>query len=309
MGLKAVHHIHLCSRDVDGTLAFARDFGLVPVALDGGIHYLRGAGSQPYLVSVERADASGMGALAFEVDAEQDLENAVRNLGATPIRPLARPGGGVGVSLRDPDGNVVELVHGVAMREPDVLTGQIVLNQATDKPRRGVFQTKTPAGPPQLVRLGHVGIFTTNMAAMHEWYTKVLGLLASDLAWAGAPQNRVAGFYRLDRGAEFVDHHSVALFGLGRKGIHHLSFEVQNPEVQFTSHRWLASRSYESIWGVGRHPKGSHVFDVWRDPAGFRFETFSDTDLLNASMATDEFPIESMQMDLWIDRSFEPYFA
>ena len=47
MGLKAVHHIHLRSRDVSGTLAFARDFGLVPVAESGGVTYLRGAGPRP----------------------------------------------------------------------------------------------------------------------------------------------------------------------------------------------------------------------------------------------------------------------
>lgn len=58
-----------------------------------------------------------------------------------------------------------------------------------------------------------------------------------------------------------------------------------------------------------RHPLGSHVFDVWKDPDGFRYETFSDTDLLNASTQTGLHAIQDMEMDLWSDRDVEFNFA
>jgi catechol 2,3-dioxygenase-like lactoylglutathione lyase family enzyme len=272
--------------------------------------YLRGAGSHPYLAVLEQSDRSALAGIAFEVDAADDLQRAIDLHGATAVTALDAPGGGLAVSLRDPEGIAIHLVHGIEPRAADRLANTLTLNQGYEnKPRRGAFQAKAPLGPPPLLRLGHVGLFTGNLAASREWYARVLGLLPSDLMYAGQPDNVVAGFFRLNRGEEFVDHHTLALFGMGSRGVHHLSFEVENSEVQFMTHRWLASKGYESIWGVGRHPKGSHVFDVWRDPSGFRFETFSDTDLLDASQAAEPIPIQAAQMDLWSDRSFEPYFA
>ena len=75
------------------------------------------------------------------------------------------------------------------------------------------------------------------------------------------------------------------------------------------AHRWLTRRQRTEIWGVGRHPLGSHVFDIWKDPNGFRYETFSDTDLLDASAITGLHAIQDMEMDLWSDRNVEIYFA
>jgi len=310
MAIRALHHVCLRARDLDGTRRFGEAFGLIPVAEIRGKVYLRGAGARAYLVTLEAADSSSLGSIAFETDSVEDLHNAIRQHGATPIRELGSPAGGVAVSLRDPEGVTIDLVHGVEPRAPDPVQNTLTLNQGYEnKPRRGEFQVKAPLGPPQLLRLGHVGLFTSNAAACSDWYGQVLGLIPSDLMYAGSPDNIVAGFFRINRGDEYVDHHTIALFGMGSRGVHHMSFEVENAEVQFMAHRWLVSKGYESIWGVGRHPRGSHVFDVWRDPSGFRFETFSDTDLLNATEPTDRLPIESQQMDLWTDRSYEPYFA
>jgi catechol 2,3-dioxygenase-like lactoylglutathione lyase family enzyme len=310
MPLKALHHVFLRARDLPGSRTFVEAFGLIPVAEQEGKLYFRGAGPQAYLLTLEPAASSSIGAIAFEVDSVEDLNRAVREHGASPVRALRSPGGGMAVSLRDPEGITIDLVHGISSRTADPLSATLTLNQGYDnKPRRGTYQAKTPLGPAQLTRLGHVGLFTGNIAGCTQWYEQVLGLLPTDLIYAGSPHNVLAAFYRLNRGTDFVDHHTLVLFGMGSRGVHHVSFEVENAEVQFVSHRWLASRGYESIWGVGRHPKGSHVFDVWRDPSGFRFETFSDTDLLNAAHPPDRVPVESMQMDLWRDRSYEPYFA
>ena len=60
---------------------------------------------------------------------------------------------------------------------------------------------------------------------------------------------------------------------------------------------------------VGRHPHGSHVFDVWRSPDDARFETFSDTDLFQASDGTNLHDISTVIMDEWLDDGPERYFA
>jgi hypothetical protein len=101
----------------------------------------------------------------------------------------------------------------------------------------------------------------------------------------------------------------VALMQDERGGCHHISFEVQDYEAQNRTHRFLKRQHYESIWGVGRHPHGSHVFDVWRSPDGARFETFSDTDLFRASDGTNLHDISTVIMDEWVDDGPERYFA
>lgn len=308
--IKGLHHIRLVAADFAGGVSFAKDFGLMEADVRGGRAYLRGVGASAYSLVVEDGEQSAFAALAFEVDDPFDLENAVARHGASAPEQLHGPGGGVSVTLRDPDGNSIQLVHGIAPRERDVLRAPLLLNQGYDKVRVGPVQEKSPLGPPQLLRLGHVGLFITDWRASDAWYRDVLGLLPSDLSYVETTDNVVGGFYRLNRGAEHVDHHVVGMFQFpGKRGLHHLSFEVPNLEDQFVAHRWLTQRQRDSIWGVGRHPLGSHVFDVWRDPNGFRFETFSDTDLLDASSAPGIHDVKDMEMDLWSDRDVHIYFA
>jgi catechol 2,3-dioxygenase-like lactoylglutathione lyase family enzyme len=310
MAIKGLHHIHLVVGDLPGGIAFAKDFGLIEASADSTRSYLRGVGKAAYSVLLEKGSESQFAGLAFEVDDEADLEAAVVRHGASSPVALTGPGGGKSVSLCDPNGFNILLVHGIENRQADPLPTPMVLNQGYEKVRVGTVQSKPPLGPPPLMRLGHVGIYIQDWAVSDAWYREVLGMIPSDLMYAGSEDHKVGGFYRLNRGEEHVDHHTVGMFGLpGKQGLHHLSFEVTNPETQFMAHRWLAQRGREEIWGVGRHPLGSHVFDVWRDPNGFRYETFSDTDLLDASVPTGLHSIANMEMDIWSDRNVEIYFA
>lgn len=305
MPLVGLHHVHLKVRDLAATLAFCEDFGLYPMSTQDGRHYLRGVGTASYNLVLEQAAESSLASIAFQVDGEADLLRS----GASTIESLNGPGGGRGTTLFDPNGLAVQLVTSVATREADPPQPLMAHNQGTEKQRRGSAQYQPPLGPPPLLRLGHVGLFIADWKATDLWYREVLGLIPSDLLFAGPPENVVGGFYRIDRGDEWVDHHVVAFFQMGQPGLHHLSFEVPNPETQFLAHRWMTKRQHESVWGVGRHPLGSHVFDVWRDPSGNRFETFSDTDLCDASIPTSRHPIVEAQMDLWSDRDVQAYFS
>ena len=309
MSLTGLHHVHLRVPDLAASRGFAADFGLIEEAEVDGRIYLRGSGSAAYHLILEAADTPALAGLALEVDSRADLDAAVRDNGASAVAPLRGPGGGESVSLTDPEGNTIHLVHGVRQRKADQLHPDLILNFGQEKQRRGPSQNIPPAGAAQIMRLGHVGLFVRDTKACDDWYRRVLGLLPSDLMYAGDPDHVVAGFYRIDRGKEWVDHHTIAFFGMGKSDLHHISFEVQNSEVQFLAHRWLAKKGHNPVWGVGRHPKGSHIFDVWRDPSGYRFETFSDTDLCTADRPADIFPIQEAEMDMWSDRNFEAYFA
>jgi catechol 2,3-dioxygenase-like lactoylglutathione lyase family enzyme len=310
MRINAIHHVRFAVRDLDRQDTFARDFGLMPVERSNDCLVMRTCGGDSFAYIAERGDRDRFIGLAFEVEDEASLDEAVAELGAKESAALSLPGGGRSVSLIDPDGNEIMLVHGNVRRDADEAYPELMHNTPFRKERFGRNQHPREIGPARLWRLGHVGLFVKSFRASAAWYAETLGLIGSDIYHVpGQPQAQIVGFFRLDRGEEYVDHHVVALMQDERGGCHHISFEAQDYEAQNRTHRFLKRQSYESIWGVGRHPHGSHVFDVWRGPDGARFETFSDTDLFRASDGTNLHDISTVVMDEWVDDGPERYFA
>jgi catechol 2,3-dioxygenase-like lactoylglutathione lyase family enzyme len=307
--ISRLHHIRLCVRNLAESLQFARHFGFVDAQRDDSGLYLRGAGADTYQVVLEGGREPRLLAIGFVVASAADLDVAIRDHGATPVVALKGPGGGRAVSLTDPEGRTVLLIADIEQRRPDALRAPLVINHGDTRERLGAGQQTRELGPAQLLRIGHVGLGVVNYPACHQFYTQVLGLLPSDLMYAGAPENLACGFYRVDRGSAYVDHHSIVLFGSDVSSLHHMSFEVQDAESQFIAHRWMLKNGQQPIWGVGRHPLGSHVFDLWRDPNGFRFETFTDTDMLTADKPPGLHSILSAEMDLWSNDTHDRYFA
>jgi hypothetical protein len=83
-------------------------------------------------------------------------------------------------------------------------------------------------------------------------------------------------------GQTFVDHHSVALIGIGRTGFDHMAFEVLDFDDLMVGNRHLLGQNrWTHSWGVGRHFEGSQIFDYWRDPFGNKIEHWTDGDLVN----------------------------
>ncbi|GAM86920.1 hypothetical protein ANO11243_049410 [Dothideomycetidae sp. 11243] len=100
----------------------------------------------------------------------------------------------------------------------------------------------------------------------------------------GNPSLDVAIFFKLDRGATFVDHHCF-LVARGEPHsqtiVHHSSFEVEDIDTQFMGHQWLRDKGYGLVWGIGRHVHGSQVFDYWYDTSRFIIEHYADGDVVN----------------------------
>lgn len=311
MRLKALHHVSFAVSDLGRQESFAKDFGLVTAQHTETMLAMRTRGGDECTYVARKADEDRFVGLAFEVEGEDCLNAAIRDFGAKEVETLDVPGGGSAVSLNDPDGNEILLVSGSARREAEEpVYEKLVLNTPFCKERFGRSQSAREVGPACLWRLGHIGLFVQNYRESYDWYTKKLGLIASDIYHIpGKPEAEIVAFCRLDRGEEYVDHHVVALMQDERGGCHHISFEAQDFEAQHRTHRFLKRQEYESIWGVGRHPHGSHVFDVWRGPDGARFETFSDTDLFRASDGTNIHDISKVMMDAWLDDGPERYFV
>ncbi len=309
MKLVALHHVHFTVTDLDKTERFASDFGLKTASKTNSRLVMRTIGGDAFSYIADLAPARGFLGLGFSVESEADLEEAVSRHGATSIHTLDTPGGGKGVRLTDPEGLQVDLVAGIAETHLEPLHKPLALNIPSNRSRLNASQNFRPLEPARLFRLGHVGLYVKDLAAMSAWYERVLGLLISDTMYIGDPEKKVTVFFRLNRGEALVDHHSLFLAQADKTDCHHISFEAQDFEAQFTAHRWLKQRGWESNWGVGRHPLGSHIFDVWFDPDRYRFETFSDTDVLDASKPPGNYEATTQDMDLWSSDPPDRYFA
>jgi catechol 2,3-dioxygenase-like lactoylglutathione lyase family enzyme len=310
MKLDRLHHVRVRSSDLQATERFALDFGLLTVSRDDERLVMRTAGGDSFCYIVDRAQNPGLVGFGLEVESESDLDEVVRTSCATIHEENLGSLRWRAARLIDPDGFQVDLVAGLKRDTGAKPAPDLELNSPALRKRLGSGQHKRDLNAPHLFRLGHIGLFVQSFARSAAWYQEKLGLIPSDVYHIpGNPAVRIVGFLRLNRGLEWVDHHVLALFQRDKPDLHHLSFEVQDFETQFMTHRWLQGRGYESVWGVGRHPHGSHVFDVWRDPNGFRLETFSDTDLLNSERPTAVHDISKEKLDIWSSDPPDRYFA
>lgn len=310
MAFTGLHHVRFEATDLDAIEAFASDFGLSVAARSADRLYMRTQGGDACCYIADKADKNRFVGFTFTCDSRADFDRLIDDHGALPPVPLDTPGGGEMVTLTDPNGFTVGAVFGEGRIGASSGAINLAINNTVVRRREGTTQHKHALGPARLNRLGHIGLFVTDFMATAAWYERVFGLIGSDVYHVpNDPAHRIVGFFRLDRGSEWTDHHTVALMQREQPDCHHISFEAQDYEEQFMAHRWLASQGHESIWGVGRHPHGSHVFDVWRDPGGWRFETFSDTDVLNADTPTTYHDIRNVQMDLWSADPPDRYFA
>lgn len=310
MRVSALHHVSFDVTDLGRTEAFAQDFGLITVERRDDRLVMRTGGGDAYSYVARPATQRAFTGIAFEVAGEAELAEAVERHGATPVRDLDLPGGGKAVTLRDPDGLAIDLVTGVKGEPRHAPHPPLMLNTPGNPGRlTDATQPTRKAEPARLHRLGHMAIFCRSFAASFPWYRDVLGLVPSDMMYDRDPDKVVVAFMRINGGETPVDHHTFLLFERGRLDLHHISFEVQDFEEQFMAHRWLGSRGWTPNWGVGRHPLGSHVFDVWLDPDGYRFETFSDTDLVTMKRPTGSYELHETELDIWSSETPERYFA
>lgn len=266
--------------DLDRAEKFLLDFGLLTVSRSADALYMRGTGSDHHIHITERGDDKFL-ALAFSVASEAELRAATTIPGASTVEDIKEAGGGQRVWLSDPDGNRIEIVWGIAKVEP-LPVPRHALNDAQQGLRRAGALMRHQRGPSKALRIAHGVFMSTAPGPMVQWYREHLGLLCSDEVVM--PDGAVGlSFNRLDRGDEYVDHH-VLLVQLGpKRGLNHVSFEIQDVDDLMLGHEHLRLHGYQHVWGVGRHVYGAQIFDYWMDPWGFMYEHWTDTDRVNAS--------------------------
>ncbi len=293
-----VESVRFGAPDLETMRTFLLDFGLREAEATGdGILRMRGTGVAPYIHETEQGDA-GFRCVTLRVGSRADLE-ALAAADGVEIEPATGPGGGEQVVLTDPDGYRVEVVAGKLRAAPLAAAAPQAWNVGEQRDREGVAKRLVSA-PASVLRLGHIVLAVTNMAATWAWWQSRFGLLVSDEVQA--PNGDVAAmFVRCDCGAEAVDHHALnfaAIPGMPAT-FHHAAFEVADLDDLMVGNAFLAERGYVHDWGIGRHILGSQVFDYWKDPFGHRVEHWTDGDYFDASVPPNVADIPTMLGHQW----------
>lgn len=275
-----IAHVKFRAPDLDKMEQFLVDFGLLRAHRDANTLYMHGTGADNYIHVTELGPPEFVG-MAFNAASREDLELLAVLDGVSAIATIDGPGGGEYVRMSDPDGFEVEVVHGIAQRQPTPVKQRFPLNMRSDYRRRGAL-VRYDKLPSHVKRLGHAVIFVTDFKRSYQWYQSRLNFLISDEIVADNDHDRhVSAFLRCDRGDAFVDHHTLLTVERPEAGLNHCAFEVEDYDDLQMGNEYLAQRGYEHYWGVGRHFQGSQIFDYWRDPWGRTHEHWTDGDLLN----------------------------
>ena len=268
--------------DIEKMEQFLVDFGLIPSARTNSTAYFRGTAPDHHFCIVETAPKAGFTGFAFKATSEDDLHRIAKADGASNVEPIDEPGGGKRVRLTDPTGYRIEVVHGIEDLEEIPARAPLTYNMGTDRGRRGPTQ-RPEIGPAHVRRLGHIVLRVGDYWKCHAFYTSLFGMRVSDQIYDGDRENIVVGFLHCDRGEAYTDHHTIGLAARpGPIAIDHSAYEVVDLDDVVLGGRYLETKDYFRSWGVGRHWMGSQIFDYWRGPHGFKFEHWTDGDVVNS---------------------------
>ncbi|KAG0646164.1 Metapyrocatechase 2 [Hyphodiscus hymeniophilus] len=282
INLKRIAHVYYTHKDLEKEHEFLLNFGFSVTKRTENEIYYRGYGEEPFLYCARKGNEDVFGGTGWVVESMDDLELATSLPGATPIHDSDAPGGGKRVTFYDPlDKFPFHLVYGQTPVERTETFPELAYNFPTSKHRPVSKTQRFKRGPAPVHKLGHFGMCVTNYKKAFEFYTSNFNFKPSELVHLPGTEEDITTFMHLDKGDEWVDHHSFFFFEGPKCHVHHSSFEVFDFDIQMLGHTWLTEKKYENCWGVGRHIMGSQIFDYWFDPSRFILEHYVDGDLVN----------------------------
>ncbi|GFG23267.1 metapyrocatechase 2 [Aspergillus udagawae] len=294
-------HMRYQHPDLDAITVFLQDFGMKVVKRTDEEVWYRGYGTDQYVYYARKGAEKEFLGGTFEVESYQDLQRAANLPTGSAIQELKdAPGGGFMVTVKDPEGFPINLIYGQSPAAPGEYPSKLVVNYESDKPRIRHFQ-RFVSGPAAVHKLGHFGLCVQKFQEMVTFYTTTFNLVPSDFLYVekDGKKKNVALFAHIDRGADYVDHHSFFMSMNSTSHIHHCSFEVHDFDTQNLGHQWLAKKGYEPVWGVGRHILGSQLFDYWWDTTGYMIEHYADGDLVSEETPIGYGPAGDESLAVW----------
>jgi catechol 2,3-dioxygenase-like lactoylglutathione lyase family enzyme len=288
-----IAYVRLRVPDLDAMEKYLTDFGLLRSERTADALYMRGTGPSQHVHICEKGDKAGLVGVGLLAAKASDLDALAKAPGASAVHDTGEPGGGRRVTIPDPFGLRVDLVHGLENVEP-IPVPSLGLNLGGRVERRGELK-RLVKGPARVMRLGHVAINLADPDVAFDWYHAHFGMLKTDSI--AMEDFALAHFSRCDRGDEYTDHHTLVFARSfdGSTSLNHASFEVADLDDIWTGHEHLAAGGYRHEWGIARHLLGSQIFDYWRDPFGLIHEHYTDGDLVDAGFTGVKMEMEFSQ--------------
>jgi len=223
------------------------DFSLVESSPEGA--YLT-TGADHHCVVVTRGDTRGRALVGYEI--WEDLDSAQQRLKDAGYEAQRRSDIGPGT----PDVLVLD--------EPGTDTALHLITAQDPSGVRGY----TPLRP---TKLGHVAAFVPALDPMQAFYQDLLGFRWSDT---------IGDFFVFLRCN--ADHHAANFMASAKfQGMHHVAYEMRDPNHLIAMLDHLAKNDYRLHWGPGRHGPGHNLFTYHRDPDGHVIELFTQLDVVH----------------------------
>jgi len=217
-------------------------------------HLFKGYDTESFIhVARQASGKSRFAGAAYVVESASELERAAALRSATgSMQALEGAPGGKIVTLHDPTGHLVHLVHGWTEKpqEPTALE-KLVVNFEDVKPRKGKFQCFKP-GPAPVFRSGHYGV-TIRRACIK----------ACSTGTRKSSRSRRVILYTVGRSLLHASSTSIearstatTMPSFSKPGeepcVAHVAFEVHDFDIRQLGHQPLVECGYELCWGVGR---------------------------------------------------------
>ena len=184
-------------------------WGLVPAGSAGATRFFRGTGDHPYILSLTEAATPAVAAVTFAGSLEE-----IQTVGK-PDRSFDVPGGGKGLEVRGPEGQVYRFI--------------------TDSTVQRLNDKSKP------IQLTHAVINSTDVEASERYAVEKLGFKVSD-------RTAHMRFIRCNR-----KHHALAYAKSEFASLNHIAFEMHDMEAVMRGIGRLRDEGYEPVWGPGRH--------------------------------------------------------
>lgn len=235
-------NVHLQVPDLDKAVDFyTRIWGLIEADRADDVVYLRGSGTDPYLVALHAGDQTAVISVGFRADPQTDLaalQQRIADAGASveAIGQRTTFGDGTGFAYRDHRGRRFTVVQNDRQLDP--------IDDGQHRPRR----------------LAHVNINCSAVETDLAFYQQGLGFEITD-------RTNIMSFVRTND-----DHHVIVLATDTIDTLNHIAFLQDTLEDVMLASGKVVDAGYPVAWGPGRHGPGDNVFNYFLDPFGIVIE-------------------------------------
>ncbi len=262
--------------DLDQAKAFWTDFGLAPVENANG--HAEFAAQNGASVEIRRADdpelAPPVGAdvdatareVMFGVESQADIDALEANLSAD--RDVRKDADG-SIHTVDPVGFGL----GFRVKQAKAVQAPELEVNIPGRPMR-VNRRAEQVAKASPFEISHIVYMTDDLENHKEFYADRLGFKLTD-AYPGR------GYFL--RGSAAHNHHNLFLLdpGVGKRGFHHLAFEVGTIHELFGGGNNMTRQGWDTMIGPGRHPISSCYFWYFKNPCGGAAEYDFDSDVVD----------------------------